>query len=35
MTCRPDCACQCHQQGCGCLERPKPYVPTRPKEATR
>lgn len=31
-SCRPDCACQCNQQGCGCNERPKVYVPNRPKE---
>ena len=30
MTCRPDCACQCNQQGCGCRERPTVYVPNRP-----
>lgn len=29
LACRPDCACQCNQQGGGCHERPKPYHPTK------
>lgn len=29
MACKTDCLCQCHQQGCGCNERPKAYVPAR------
>lgn len=35
MTCRTDCLCQCNQQGCGCLERPGPYVPKRPEAARK
>lgn len=33
VTCCPTCACQCHQQGCGCNEADRPFVPNRPRVA--
>jgi hypothetical protein len=32
IGCKPDCACQCQEQGCGCHEREKPFTPSRPVE---